>query len=173
MKRKLVFTAVDITGVRFGRLLVIRRLKRYYLDSNRGVKWVCLCDCSKKKIIDARSLRSGATRSCGCLQKEIVTKHGLWKRKELRPTYATWIDMKTRCLNKNANRYEDWGGRGIYICKRWLDFENFFEDMGMRPEGLSIERMDNDGPYAPWNCKWATGSEQQKNKRPTKRKEKL
>lgn len=153
---------VDITGQRFGRLVVLRRLgSAKYGEST----WLCRCDCSKNKVILGHSLRQGLTKSCGCLQRERASqtkkKHGA----STTETYYIWAGMRTRCKNPKATPYKNYGGRGISVCERWNSFDNFLADMGERPPGLSIDRIDNDGNYEPDNCRWATQSEQTGNQR--------
>jgi len=125
--------------------------------------WNCVCECGKKTITRSDSLTSGNTRSCGCLKKynSVVKTHGM----SASFVYRTWASMLQRCNNKNNPRYKDWGGRGIKVCKRWISFENFYEDMGDKPCGLTLDRINNEGNYEPENCHWATTKEQGFNRR--------
>lgn len=151
----------SLKGQRFVRLVVLERVP----SSGKNYKWLCICDCGKQISVYAFNLTSCTTKSCGCLRRENMTKHGMIKSRE----YKTWESMKTRCLNKNSKDYKNYGGRGIIICDRWIhSFANFFADMGDKPEGLTLERINNNLGYSPENCKWATMKEQQKNKRNTR-----
>lgn len=154
---------INLVGQRFGRLVAIERFKGD--DKKDYTRWVCLCDCGNQKIIARASLRNGETQSCGCLQKEDVSRrqktHGKSRTKE----YYSWRNMLRRCYDVNSVGYENYGGRGISVCNDWHIFENFLADMGLKPEGYSIERIDNDGNYEKNNCKWATKQEQNSNTR--------
>jgi hypothetical protein len=149
---------IDLIGKRFGRLLVIA-----YAG---GRKWSCVCDCDARSIIDARSLRRGDTKSCGCLRRDRLTKHGMCGT----PEYQSWRGMRKRCFDPGQVYYKDYGGRGITICEEWLSFEGFFADMGERPTGCSLDRIDPNGNYEPSNCRWATDYQQAtENRRPRAR----
>jgi len=154
---------IDLIGKRFGRLVVIG--EKSERDKRGHVLWECLCDCGNKCVVLGYSLGSGKTNSCGCLNIERLTKHGMHESIE----YKVWENMKQRCTNKKAHAYEHYGGRGIYVCERWRDFKNFFEDMGKRPnKSFSIERRNNSDGYCPENCYWTTQTTQTRNTRISK-----
>jgi hypothetical protein len=163
---------LDLSGKRVFRLIVTDEFEK------RGIKiyWKCLCDCGVSKWVRADHLSSFSTTSCGCWRKDSgflrgseSVKHG-----ELvgiatmeSDEYRVWTHMKQRCFNPNHKSYLYYGGRGITVCDRWKNsFAAFLEDMGRRPEGLSIDRFpDNNVNYEPGNCRWATASQQNANKR--------
>lgn len=162
----------DLTGRQFGRLTVLRRTAENSKDGRP--QWECQCVCGERVVLRGASLRTGNTRSCGCLQKESVgalrRTHGGSNTDE----YETWLGMKKRCLNHAHHKYPEYGGRGIVVCDRWRNsFENFILDMGPKPSPQhSLDRIDNDGPYDKDNCRWATSIEQSRNRRQRRWKKK-
>lgn len=124
------------------------------------------CYCGNTFVSEAANVKSGHTKSCGCLQKAIVSNREYVHGKHESSTYASWENMIQRCTNPNATGYEYYGGRGISVCKEWRTFVNFLADMGDRPENTSIDRINSDGNYEPNNCRWADKTTQMKNRRP-------
>ena len=159
---------LDLIGKRFGRLAVLSLSPNKTKDGSR--MWFCQCDCGKTTKVPTAHLNSGGTQSCGCIRQNYPwhTKHGyLAGGYQQNPPriYRAWLDMRQRCNNPNSQVYKYYGGRGISICPQWDDFTIFLKDMGEPLMGLSLDRINNDGNYEPTNCRWATASEQQRNKR--------
>jgi hypothetical protein len=158
----------DLTGQRFGRLLVVG----YAGPTNAGnATWFCDCDCDGKTIVQGSHLRAGSTFSCGCAKRELRRngggncRHRASPKHSRAPEYECWVSMRQRCRDPGCRSYKNYGGRGISVCARWDLFENFLADMGPRPPGYSIERVDNNGNYEPSNCKWIPKGDQSRNRR--------
>lgn len=162
-------TSVDIAGERYGRLVALERLPPRH---RRGYTlWRVRCDCGVEKAVQLCNLRNGHTKSCGCAKPGIISaarrRHGhASPTKGLTATYNTWRAMRDRCHLPKSTQYRWYGARGIVVCERWRNsYEAFLADMGERPEGRTIDRINPDGNYEPANCRWATRLEQSRNQR--------
>jgi hypothetical protein len=156
---------IDLTGQRFGRLLVLRQAA----NLGRDRAWHCACDCGVSKIVRTAHLRRMGVVSCGCHKAEQTSKrfrkHGHSSGYMQSATYETWRGMVDRCSNNTHINWHRYGGRGICVCERWHAFANFLADMGERPPGLTLDRIDNDGNYEPSNCRWVADVVQRRTKR--------
>lgn len=157
---------LKLKGQQFGRLTVIEQLKS---DPKKGRMWLCLCACGKTKEVCSAYLRSGDTKSCGCLEYENQRfgsiLHGKAKGTMRAPEYTAWASAKGRCYNPKNKKYPAYGGRGVKMCERWRDdFGEFYKDMGPRPKGHTLDRINVDGDYEPTNCRWATWEVQRRNR---------
>jgi hypothetical protein len=129
---------------------------RWTLLSTNGRRWLCRCDCGTERWVMRADVIAGRTKSCGCGRKT----HGMEKS----PEYRIWTDMKRRCYQPHRPDFARYGGRGITVCSEWMEFANFYSDMGPRPKGYTLDRSDNDGPYCKDNCHWIPRRAQERNK---------
>ena len=165
---------LNLAGKHFYRLIAIKDSGRRI---GKKVLWFCKCECGNTCLVRTAHLTTGKTKSCGCYKLDKLieripnltasnTTHGHTVKRKWTPEYTTWNSMKERCYNSNMPNYKYYGGRGIFVCRRWRNsFENFLKDMGQRPENKTIDRINNNNSYGPWNCKWSTLQEQANNKR--------
>ena len=165
-----------LTGQKFHYWVVIGGPTRY--ERGNGTYWLCRCICGTEREVAGSMLRAKRSKSCGCHRRQVTaainTRHGHAKGRAAgvreTPTYRTWQNMRSRCTNPKRHDWQDYGGRGITVCQRWLDsFSDFLSDMGMKPVGLTLDRIDNNGHYEKSNCRWATRSQQRVNQRPRTR----
>lgn len=155
--------ALDLSGRRFEKLVAVRRIG----SRNGHALWLCRCDCGNDAKCTANALRSGNSKTCGCSWREpnkYNLQHGHRPQGKKSPTYISWQSMKNRCTNPSHEGFHRYGGRGIVFDPRWGKFENFLADMGERPEGCTLDRIDPNGNYAADNCRWATPLQQRHNR---------
>jgi len=159
---------LDLVGKKFNLLTVIRfdSVQTRGKNRNRSTYWLCECDCGKRKVLKGSKVKHGEVQSCGCLNYKTIHGHAKrsYKNKGTK-AYISWLAMRARCLNKDDKAFPYYGGRGIKICKRWDEFQNFFSDMGHRPSRKTLDRRNTNGNYTPKNCRWATDYQQMRNKR--------
>lgn len=153
---------VGFEGQRFGRLVVLETWPANKAEGRKETRWVCRCDCGTIKDFHASSVKTGATSGCSCQVKVGNQSHGM----RYTPEYRSWNMLTQRCTNPKHHAWKHYGGRGITVCDEWLvSFEAFYRDMGPRPQGTSIDRIDVNGNYEPGNCRWADAETQRRNQR--------
>lgn len=160
-KENICNNRIELLGKKFGKLLVID----YYKSINKDVHYKCLCDCGNEPIVNKQKLKNGHTKSCGCYKSEWAIKNKTTHngKKEHKGEYSSWKSMRSRCADKNNQSY---GGKGIRVCDRWDNFENFLYDMGKKPSNKhEIDRIDSDKNYSPDNCRWVTSTINNSNKK--------
>lgn len=160
---------IEMSGQKFGKLTVTWQ---HGFSQNGEAQWDCVCECGNEAVVTGSALRKGRTQSCGCQRALAVRMNGRRNATHghtkagvpISRTYNTWKSMLSRCEYKRSTSYKYYGAKGVTVCERWKSFQNFLDDMGERPEGMSLDRKDSLLGYSPENCKWSTDLEQQNNK---------
>lgn len=155
---------IDMTGNLYGRLTVVEFAG---FANDRQATWRCKCECGNESVVPGGCLRSGHSTSCGCYGLEVLKTASITHGMSKTTTFAVWRGMLQRCRNPKNPAYSKYGGRGITVCDQWLSFERFLSDMGVRPDGKSLDRINNNEGYSPSNCRWASRKTQNSNKTTT------
>jgi hypothetical protein len=151
------------SGLKVGRWTVVEFVRRF---TTGKTLWLCVCECGTSKEVDGASLRRGGSLSCGCLARDLAKERSTTHDGSRTKMYRTWGSMLTRCCHPKSKDWPKYGGRGIVVCDRWRkSFADFYDDMGDKPPDHQLDRINNDGPYSPENCRWVTAKQNSRNRR--------